>query len=123
MTIEELQERINQKDKSAEEMRKIGESYLRGDVLKDLVAAEGWLQRVVESEDSIEAPIAMALIAKELLGKEQILSDADFLAIKREWEVSEGENRKELETLLGLATEKQKRLQTIIRCEYDDKVL
>lgn len=108
LTRDKLQRMIDQSNKTAKEMRKIGQSYLRGDVLKDEVAAEGWLMKAVETEDREEAPIAMALIAKEILKKEQIFSDMDYLQMKEEAENAEGEKRTELELLLEFATEKQK---------------
>ena len=108
VTREELQKMIDLPDKQAKQMREIGQSYLRGDVLKDAVAAESWLMKVIEAEDAKESPLAMALIAKEILGKEQIFSDKDYLQIKEEAENAEGEKRTELELLLEFATKKQK---------------
>ena len=49
LTREELQKMINQSDKHARQMREIGQCYLRGDVLKDEVAAEGWLMKAIDS--------------------------------------------------------------------------
>lgn len=110
MTRDELQELIDQAGQRAEYMRRIAESYLRGDVLTDTVAAEGWLRKVIETEDAREAPIAMELYAKQILKKEQVLSDQDYLQIKKEHEMAKGEKKEELEILLNLATETQKGL-------------
>lgn len=110
VTREELQKMIDQPDKQASQMREIGQSYLRGDVLKDVVAAESWLMKVIEAEDAKESPLAMALIAKEILGKEQLLSDEDYLEIRKELETTEGEEKEKLERILTFATEKQKGL-------------
>lgn len=110
MTREKLQKIIDQPEKKAKEMRQIGQSYLRGDVLKDEVAAEGWLMKVIESEDSVESPFAMTLIAKEILKKEQVFSNEDYLQMKEELQTAEGEKREVLEYILSFATEKQKGL-------------
>lgn len=110
MTGEELQKMIDQTDKKAKEMRKIGQSYLRGDVLKDEVAAEGWLMKAIETEDRKEASIAMAIYVKEILKKEQILSNEDYIQIKEECQLATGEKKDELETLLNFATLKQKEI-------------
>ena len=108
MTKEKLQKMISQAEHRPEYMRRIGESYLRGDVLRDIVAAEGWLLKAIETEDAKEAPIAMAIYVKEILKKEQILSDEDYIQIKEEYESATGKKKAELETLLDFATLKQK---------------
>lgn len=110
MKRDELQKMIDQSDHNAEYMRKIGESYLRGEVLRDLVAAECWLNKAVEMEDEKESVIAMALIARNILGKDQVFSDGDYLHMKKEYETAEGEKKKELELFLSFATDKQKGL-------------
>ena len=110
MTKEKMQERLDKKEKSPWEMREIAEAYLRGDVLKDMVAAEGWLMKVIETEDTKEAPCAMALIARNILGKEQVFSDEDYLKMKEDLKTAKVDERKELEELLSFATVKQKRL-------------
>lgn len=111
MTREELQKMINQSDKHARQMREIGQCYLRGDVLKDEVAAEGWLMKAIDSEDREEALIAMEILIKEILKKEQVLSDGDYLQMKKEYATAKGEKKKELELLLSFATDKQKGLK------------
>ena len=77
MNQKELQKRIDKPDHTPEDMRKIAEAYLRGDVLRDLVAAEGWLMKAIESEDGKESLVAMILLAKEILKKEHAISEAD----------------------------------------------
>lgn len=108
MTKNELQKLIDYEGKNPADMRKIGVSYLKGDVLRDHVAAEGWLMKVIEAEDEVESVLAMELIARELLGKEQVISDQDYVAMKRELEKS-GKN-KQLELLMSFATENQRKL-------------
>ena len=108
VTRDELQKMIEQADRRPEYMRRIGESYIRGDVLKDEVAAESWLMKAIETEDAKEALLAMELYVKEILKKEQVLSDKDYIKIKEEYESATGEKRAELETLLDFATLKQK---------------
>ena len=77
MNQKELQKRIDKPDHTPEDMRKIAEAYLRGDVLRDLVAAEGWLMKTIECEDGKESLVAMILLAKEILKKEHAISEAD----------------------------------------------
>lgn len=108
LTREKLQKMIDQSDKQARQMIEIGQSYLRGDVLKDEVAAEGWLMKAIDTEDREEAPIAMEILIKEILKREQVLSDGDYLQMRKEYEVAEGEKKKELELFLSFATDKQK---------------
>ena len=108
VTRDELQKMIEQADRRPEYMRRIGESYIRGDVLKDEVAAESWLMKAIETEDAKEALLAMELYVKEILKKEQVLSDKDYIKIKEEYESATGEKRAELEILLDFATLKQK---------------
>ena len=50
----------------------------------------------------------MAIYVKEILEKEQILSDEDYIQIKEEYELATGEKKDELEILLNFATLKQK---------------
>jgi len=108
VTRDELQKMIEQAERRPEYMRRIGEAYIRGDVLKDEVAAESWLMKAIETEDTKEASLAMELYVKEILKKEQILSDKDYLQIKEEYESAAGEKKAELEILLNFATLKQK---------------
>ena len=108
MTWKELQIMIDQADHRPDYMRRIGESYLRGDILKDKVAAESWLIKAIETEDKKEALLAMELYVKKILEKEQILSDRDYLQIREKYKFATGEKKSELEMLLNFATLKQK---------------
>lgn len=110
MTREELQAKIDKEHQDAKNMRKIGESYLRGDVIHDMVAAEAWLMKVIEQEDGKEAPIAMALIARNIMGKQEVFSDADYLDMKQRLAMAEGAEREELEKILSFASEHQTNL-------------
>ena len=62
MRKEDLQAKINQADHTAEDMRRIAESYLRGGVLRDVIAAEAWLSRAIACEDGKESQIMEYLI-------------------------------------------------------------
>ena len=96
MRKEDLQTKISQPDHTAKDMRKIAESYLRGDVLRDEVAAEAWLSRVIACEDGKESMIAMVLLAKEILGKERAVSEEDRAEIEKAFGESEEEREKYL---------------------------
>lgn len=93
MRKEELQAKINQADHTAEDMRRIAESYLRGGVLRDVIAAEAWLSRAIACEDGKESMIAMVLLAKEILGKERAVSEEDRTEIEKAFAESDGEER------------------------------
>lgn len=103
MTKEELQERIDRNNTSPENMRRIAESYLKGDVVRDLVAAEAWLMKVIEQEDMEESPLAMALLIKEVMGREQVMTEQEYLEIKKDIETAEGLEKERLENLLEIA--------------------
>lgn len=110
--IEELQNAIEQSsktrdagEKSAERMLQIGESYLRGDVLKDPVAAQAWLERVLEQGEIPQAVTAMELIGREVLHQKMILSELDYIAVCKELEErrhGQGEETKNMTYLLAL---------------------
>ena len=100
MTMEEFQKKLDKQGKSSKEMREIGEAYISGEVLRDLTAAEGWLMKVIEGEDQVEAAHAMRRIAVDILGKEMVISHEDYLEIKKDLENAEGKTKQELETLL-----------------------
>jgi len=112
MKRKDLQERIDKPDHTPEDMRKIAEAYLRGDVLRDLVAAEGWLMKTIECEDGKESMIAMVLLAREVLGKERAVSEKDLSALRDAYEKSMGN---EQETYLYI----QKELQEFYGRESD----
>ena len=96
MRKEDLQAKINQADHTAEDMRRIAECYLRGDVLRDVIAAEAWLSRAIACEDGKESMIAMVLLAKEILGKERAVSEEDRAEIEKAFGESEEEREKYL---------------------------
>ena len=97
---EELQDLIDKADKSPGEMRIIAESYMRGDVVKDYIAAEGWLQRVIESGDHKDSMIAMMLLFKEILGVENPVSEADYQAMCDDLETSQGERKQRIQEMV-----------------------
>lgn len=101
-TRQQLQELIEQAGSDTSAMLSIGESYIRGDVLKDLTAAEAWLTRVLESGDTPEAVRAMKLLGKDIWKKEELISEADFHEIERELKLAKGEKREVLLELLAL---------------------
>lgn len=80
----ELQKSIDKEEKTPEEMRMIGESYLRGDVLRDNTAAEAWLQKVIDSGDSKDSIIAMILLMRGIYGIDNVISEKDYQAMKEE---------------------------------------
>lgn len=80
----ELQKLIDKEEKTPEEMRMIGESYLRGDVLRDNTAAEAWLQKVIDSGDSKDSIIAMILLMRGIYGIDNVISEKDYQAMKEE---------------------------------------
>lgn len=110
MTKEELQKKINYGEQDIQSMKEIAESYLRGDIIRDTTAAEAWLRKIIDREEGIYSMEAMALLAKEIWKKEEILSDEDYLYICQIYQQTYGEERKELEYLLSLATESQKKI-------------
>lgn len=89
-------------------MLAIAQRYLEGTVLRDKVAAEAWLMRAIEAEDPLESPKAMALLASKILGKGEILSDPDYLDIRRQSRIALGQEQEVLLGLLELGSERQK---------------
>ena len=57
-----------------------------------------------------KAARAMAVLAREILGVAEPLSDADFLAIRRRLPSAVGREREELEALLRLGSKRQQDL-------------
>ncbi len=110
MEKKELQEMINKPDGSPKRMRMIGESYIRGDILYDPVAAEAWLTLAVGQGESEEAVRAMELIARVLHRQEKVLSDEDYVDIWRELQKAGPKRQKYLEKLLELGTREQQKL-------------
>lgn len=111
MTKEELQKKIDDGEWDLQNMKEIAKSYLRGDIIHDTTAAEAWLRKIIDREEGIYSMEAMALLAKEIWKKEEILSDEDYLHICKIYQQTYGEERKELEYLLSLATERQKKIK------------
>lgn len=107
MDIETMQLLID-RGNDPKAMLTIARGYLDGAVLRDKVAAEAWLMRAIEAEDPLESPKAMALLASEILGKGEILSDLDYLDIRRRSQAAVGQEREALLGLLELGSERQK---------------
>lgn len=93
-------------------MLTIARGYLDGTVLRDKVAAEAWLMRAIGTEDPLESPKAMALLASRILGKGEILSDQDYLDIRRQSRTAVGQEREVLVGLLELGSERQKNVSS-----------
>lgn len=109
MDIETMQLLID-RGSDPKTMLAIAKGYLDGAVLRDTVAAEAWLMRAIEAEDPLESPKAMAVLASEILGKGEILSDQDYLDIRRRTQTAVGQERETLLGLLELGSERQKKL-------------
>lgn len=107
MDIETMQLLID-RGNDPKAMLTIARGYLDGTVLRDKVAAEAWLMRAIEAEDPLESPKAMALLASRVLGKGEILSDQDYLDIRRRSRTAVGQEREVLLSLLELGSERQK---------------
>lgn len=89
MDIAQMQRRIDGAVRAAD-MIAVARGYLDGAVLHDTVAAEAWLLRAI--------------------AREEPLSDADFLAIRRRLPSAVGREREELEALLRLGSKRQQDL-------------
>lgn len=89
MVKEEIQREIDKSEKTPEEMRRIAESYLNGDVLRDNVAAEAWLNKVIATGDHKDSMIAMILLAKKILGKKKAVSEKDLKELRKDYEGSD----------------------------------
>ena len=98
----ELQKLIDKEEKKPEEMRIIGESYLRGDVLRDNTAAEAWLQKVIDSGDSKDSIIAMTLLARGIYGMDNIISEKDYRAMQEELNNCKEEEREKVKEMLDV---------------------
>lgn len=117
MDITQMQRRIDAA-KSAAAMICVAEAYLDGEVLRDPVAAEAWLMRAIETEDPLEAPKAMAVLAARILKKEEVLSDLDYQDILGRVQTADTQERETLLALLALGSRRQKNI-----VEYDDYML
>lgn len=108
MNTAQLQRAIDQDTPPA--MISVAQSYLRGDILRDPVAAEAWLLRAVAAEDALISPRAMGLLATKLWQIKEPLSDADYLQMRRRVKDARGAERQTLLELLKLASERQKNI-------------
>lgn len=103
--------------KTPEEMIAVAQAYLDGRLLRDPVAAEAWLMKAIEAEDPVQSPRAMGILAVRILGASRVLTDQDYLDIRRRARTAVGRERQELLALLSLATEEQINLdETSFRC-------
>lgn len=109
MDIETMQLLID-RGSDPKTMLAIAQGYLEGAVLRDKVAAEAWLMRAIEWEDPLESPKAMAMLGSKVLGKGEILSDQDYLDIRRRSWTAMGQEREVLLGLLELGSERQKNI-------------
>ena len=98
----ELQKLIDKEEKTPEEMRIIGESYLRGDVLRDNMAAEAWLQKVIDSGDSKDSIIAMTLLMREIYGIDNVISEKDYQTMQEELNNCKEEDRGKVKEMLDV---------------------
>lgn len=94
MEREELQALLEKNTKTQKDMLLIAESYLRGDVLKDALAAEAWLHAVINEGETVEAVRAMELLGKQIIGAEEVLAPEDLAQIRRELETETSEERR-----------------------------
>lgn len=117
MDIPQMQQRIDAAE-SAAAMIAVAEGYLDGEVLRDPVAAEAWLMRAIETEDPVQAPKAMAVLAARILKKAEVLSDSDYQDIRRQARTAAGQERDALLGLLALGSRRQKNM-----AECDDNEL
>ncbi len=101
MKKETMQVWINHAN-TPEMMRRIGEAYLDGIILKDLTAAEAWLLKAVEANDPIESPKAMALIARRVLGISEVIPETDLTDIRTRLPDAQNAEREEMEILLKI---------------------
>lgn len=106
MTRKELQKLLDKQNMTAGDMLQIGKSYLRGDVLKDVTAAERWLERAVAQEAPLESALAMSLLATEVYGRNYAVSEQDFEDMKEE---AEKQKDTELAILLQIAEQERKK--------------
>ena len=101
MNRETLQKRIDNCC-TPEDMTFIALAYLDGTVLRDPVAAESWLQRAIDSDDPVWSPAAMGILARRILGKEQLFSPGELLALRDRASRASGREKEELDRLLEL---------------------
>lgn len=104
----EMMQRLIDSPDDPKAMVAVAKGYLDGAVLRDPVAAEAWLMRAIEADHPVQSPRAMGLLARRILGRERVLSDGDVKDIRTRLCTAGGKERKELESLLALATSEQK---------------
>jgi hypothetical protein len=102
----ELQKLISKENHSQQEALHIGESYLHGEVLKDLVAAEAWLLRVLDMGETEATVRAMELLQQEVWKEKSTLEKQDIQTIQQELTSAEGERKRYLEALLKMISQK-----------------
>ena len=107
MKIKQMQQRIDTAQSAADKIA-VAQAYLDGAVLRDLVAAEAWLMRAIEMEDTLESPRAMGILAERILHREP-LSEQDCRDIRADAETAQGQEREALLALLELASPKQEK--------------
>lgn len=101
MEREELQQLIDTCT-GAQAMVTIAREYLRGSVLRDPTAAEGWLIKAIASEDPVYSPRAMGILAREILEKDPVIPPEDVPHIQAGLLSATARERTELEELLRL---------------------
>jgi len=94
--------------KDVRQMLEIAVSYLDGTVIRDPVAAEAWLMKVINADDPSVSPEAMVILATRILGKNQIITEEDYQYMLRSLQTAGDRERLELETLLRLVENDQK---------------
>lgn len=117
MEKEKMQKLIDSGE-TPEAMIAVAQAYLDGGVLRDPVAAEGWLMKAIEAGDPVQSSKAMGILAVRVLGKNQVLTDEDYRDIRYRAQTAVGRERQELLALLSLASEEQKFFEeTYFRCK------
>ena len=94
-----LQKLIDEADGNQKAMLEIGKWYLEGVVVKDWTAAEAWLTRAMEMEENVLSVQAMELFIRTIEGKAQILTDEDYIEIKRRLSSAPVQEREYLQEL------------------------
>ena len=102
MTAHRLQTLIRNAEKPPD-MMAVAKAYLGQGPVKDPVAAEAWLMRIMEKNDPEYAPRAMVLLAQEILHSDVIFTDADIESFRQNLVHAANDEKRELEILLSLA--------------------
>lgn len=101
MEMDQLQFRIDN-GKTAEDYLTIARQYLAGSPVRDPVAAQAWLNKAIEADDPVISPAAMGLLAREVLGKKQVIPEEEIAELKLRAKRAAGREKQELEALLEL---------------------